>query len=72
MTKRKLSLLAASIAVATGLFWAKVLIAPNLTEAASVSGIDPDQVALAAPKALPSFDDKYQRHMGVLDTLRNQ
>ena len=72
MTKRNLSLLAASIAVATGLFWAKILIAPNLTEAASVGGIDPDQVALAAPKALPSFDDHYQRHMGVLDTLRNQ
>ena len=72
MTKRNLSLLAASIAVATGLFWAKVLIAPNLTEAATVNGIDPDQVALAAPKEMPSFDDKYQRHMGVLDTLPNQ
>jgi hypothetical protein len=72
MTKRNLSLLGASIALATGLFWAKVLIAPNVTEAAAVSGIDPDQVALAAPKDMPSFDDNYQRHMGVLDALRNQ
>ena len=72
MTKRKLSLLGASLAVATGLFWAKVLIAPNVTEAATVSGIDAEQVALTASKGLPSFDDKYQRHMGVLDTLPNQ
>lgn len=70
MTKRNLALLGASIAVATGLFWAKVLIAPNLTEAATVSGIDADQVALASPKEMPSFDDQYQRHMGVLDTLK--
>ena len=72
MTKRNLSLLGASLAVATGLFWAKVLIAPNVTEAATVSGIDAEQVALTASKGLPSFDDKYQRHMGVLDTLPNQ
>ena len=72
MTKRTLSLLGASLAVATGLFWAKVLIAPNVTEAATVSGIDAEQVALTASKGLPSFDDKYQRHMGVLDTLPNQ
>ena len=72
MTKRNLSLLGASIAVATGLFWAKVLIAPNVTEAATVSGIDAEQVALTASKGLPSFDDKYQRHMGVLDTLQKQ
>ena len=72
MTKRNLSLLGASLAVATGLFWAKVLIAPNVTEAATVSGIDAEQVALTASKGLPSFDDKYQRHMGVLDTLQNQ
>jgi hypothetical protein len=72
VTKRKLSLLGASLAVATGLFWAKVLIAPNVTEAATVSGIDAEQVALTASQGLPSFDDKYQRHMGVLDTLPNQ
>ena len=72
MTKRNLSLLGASLAVATGLFWAKVLIAPNVTEAAIVSGLDPDQMSLTAGRDLPSFDDKYQRHMGVLDTLPKQ
>ena len=72
MTKRNLTLLGASLAIATGLFWAKVLIAPNVTEAATVSGIDAEQVALTASKGLPSFDDTYQRHMGVLDTLPNQ
>jgi hypothetical protein len=56
-----------------GLFWAKVLIAPNVTEAATVSGIDPGQVALAAPNEMPSFGDKYlRRRMGVLDTWAKQ
>ena len=72
MTKRNLTLLGASLAIATGLFWAKVLIAPNVTEAATVSGIDAEQVSLTASRGLPSFEDKYQRHMGVLDTLENQ
>ena len=72
MTKRNLTLLGASLAIATGLFWAKVLIAPNVTEAATVSGIDAEQVSLTASRGLPSFEDRYQRHMGVLDTLPNQ
>ena len=72
MAKRKLSLLGASIAVATGLFWAKVLIAPNVTEAAMISGLDPEQISRIAGTGLPSFDDKYQRHTGVLDTLPKQ
>ena len=72
MTKRNLSLLGASFLVATGLFWAKVLIAPNVTEAALMSGLDPEQISITAGRDLPSFDDKFQRHMGVLDTLPNQ
>ena len=72
MTKRNLSLLGASLLVATGLFWAKVLIAPNVTEAAVMSGLDPEQISITAGRGLPSFDDKFQRHMGVLDTLPNQ
>ena len=72
MTKRNLTLLGASLAIATGLFWAKVLIAPNVTEAATVSGIDAEQLSLTALRGLPSFEDNYQRHMGVLDTLQNQ
>ena len=72
MTKRNLSLLGASFLVATGLFWAKVLIAPNVTEAAVMSGLDPEQISITSGRDLPSFDDKFQRHMGVLDTLPNQ
>ena len=72
MTKRNLTLLGASLAIATGLFWAKVLIAPNVTEAATVTGIDAEQVSLTASRGLPSLEDTYQRHMGVLDTLPNQ
>jgi hypothetical protein len=72
VTKGKLSLIAASIAVATGLFWAKMLVAPPVTEAATYQGIDTAQVALNAPKNLPSFDAAYQRHVGVLDTLETR
>ena len=72
MTRRNLSLLGASIALATGLFWAKVLIAPQVTEAAAVAGLDPEQISITAGRNLPLFDDKYQRHMGVLDTLPQQ
>ena len=72
MTKRNFSLLGASLLVATGLFWAKILIAPNVTEAAMIAGVDPEQISITAGRGLPSFDDKYQRHMGVLDTLPNQ
>src|SRR4051794_37603671 len=33
-------------------------------------GIDAGQLTLNASKNMPSFNDKYQRHLGVLDTLR--
>jgi hypothetical protein len=33
-------------------------------------GIDAGQLTSNASKNMPSFDDKYQRHLGVLDTLR--
>ena len=72
MTRKSLSLLAVSILVAFGMFVAKVLIAPNVTEAASTAGIDPEQIGLSVSRDLPVFDENYQRHMGVLDTLQNQ
>ena len=70
MTKSKLSLIAASLVVATGLFWARMLTSPPVTEAGTNKGIDAAQIALNGSKGLPSFDDTYQRHTGVLDTLR--
>ena len=70
MTRNKLTLLAASLAVATGLFWAKVLIVPPVTQAASIQSLDIDAMHGAASGDLPVFDDVYQRHTGVLDVLK--
>jgi hypothetical protein len=41
-----------------------------VSEAAVKPGIDVSQIEFSASKNMPSFDDKYQRHTGVLDTLR--
>ena len=49
---------------------AGMLTSPPVSEAATNPGIDVGQIALNAPKDLPSFDDKYQMYTGVLDTLR--
>ena len=70
MTRNKLTLFAASLAVAMGLFWAKVLISPPVTLAAPNQSLDIDAMHRAAPGDLPSFDDVYQRHTGVLDVLK--
>jgi hypothetical protein len=40
-----------------------------VSEAAINPGIDVSQIELNASKNLPSFDDKYQQHIGVLDTF---
>ena len=66
---RKFSLFAASFVVATGLFGAWMLTSPPVSEAAMKPGIDVSQIEFSAPKNMPSFDDKYQRGTGVLDTL---
>jgi hypothetical protein len=71
MTRNKLTLLAASLAVAMGLFWANILTSPPVTLAApSHQSLDIDAMHRAAPGDLPSFDDVYQRHTGVLDVLK--
>jgi hypothetical protein len=70
MTRTKLTLIAASVAVAIGLFGAKVLVAPPVSEAAVTASIPVEQLTLNAPKNLPDFEDRYQRHLGVLDTLK--
>jgi hypothetical protein len=67
MTTGKLSLLVASLAVATGLFWARMLISPPVSEAATNAGVDPGQITRNASTTLPTFDSIYQRHTGVLD-----
>ena len=68
--KNRLAMLAMAFAVATGLFWSKMLIAPPVSKAATDQGLNVNQMVLNAPKNMPSFDDRYQRHMGVLDVLK--
>jgi hypothetical protein len=70
MTRNKLTLLAVSLAVAMGLIGIKVLIFPPVTLAAPIQGLDIGAMYRAAPGNLPLFDDVYQRHTGVLDTLK--
>src|SRR4051794_37999106 len=48
---------------------ARILTSPPGSEAVTKAGIDVGQIALAAPRNLPSFDDTCQRHTGMLDTL---
>ncbi len=66
----KLFGLAAAFAVATGLFWSTMLTAPPVTLAATSHGLDIRELATHTSKDLASFDDSYQRHMGVLDVLK--
>jgi hypothetical protein len=67
---RKFSLFAAAFVVVTGLFGVLALTSAPVSEAAPNLGINVGQIEFNAPKNLPSFDDKHQRHTGVLDTLR--
>ena len=48
------------------------LASPASTQASTyeVAQINPDQITRNAPRDLPSFEQKYQMHTGVLDTLR--
>jgi hypothetical protein len=70
MKKSKLTLVATTVAVAVGLWGARILIAPPVSEAAISVSVPVEQLTLNAPKNLPDFDDSYQRHLGVLDTLK--
>ena len=67
---RKFSLIAVAFVVATALFGARMLTSPPVSEAAMNPGIDVGQLSSMRPRILSSFDDVYQRHIGVLDTLR--
>jgi hypothetical protein len=56
--------------VAVGLFAAKLFIAPPTSQAAIMSNIPIEHITLNSPRDLPRFEDKYQRHLGVLDILK--
>ncbi|HVL71002.1 MAG TPA: hypothetical protein VM434_03860 [Beijerinckiaceae bacterium] len=62
----------AAVAIAIAVFWAAFL-GPSRPTGATLlepAGLDPTQLALTVPTDLPSFDDRHQRYIGVLDTLR--
>ena len=70
MSKRNLKIAACSIILAAGLLFVKILVAPPVSVAAMPLTLDPEQMTLTAGKALPSYDDSFQSHLGVLDTLK--
>ena len=61
--------LAATFAIATG--FVGFMVTTPVSQAATPQGIDIKELAATTPKNLPSFDDKYQRHLGVLDVLKH-
>ena len=67
-----LEICGAAMAVAVGLFGVSLVASPSPSEASTyvMAQIDPVQMTLNASRDLPSFDATYQRHIGVLDTLR--
>ena len=69
---RVLEISGAAMALAVGLFGVSLVASPAPTKASThvMGQIDPGQMTLNAPRDLPSFDASYQRHIGVLDTLR--
>jgi len=74
MTRFSKMFAAVSGAVAIGLVGVTAFLAsPASTTQAStyeVAQINPDQMTRNAPRDLPSFEQNYQMHTGVLDTLR--
>jgi hypothetical protein len=64
---------AAVTAIAVAAFWFGLVASPKPVEAgAGAPGLDPEQIALGGSRELPTFDDTYQRHMGVLDRLTDR
>ena len=72
MSKRNLLLAACSVVLAAGLLFVKVLVAPPVVVAAMPLTLDPEQMTLTAGKGLQSYDDSFQSHLGVLDTLKTK
>jgi hypothetical protein len=70
---RLVEISAAAALVGLAVFWTALLGAPPVTEAGMAAGaLNPDQLTLVHGKDLPFFEDRHQRHMGVLDTLERR
>ena len=61
---------AAAIAVAVALFWFGILASPQPTRAGmDPATIDPEALVANTLTNLPPFEERYQRHIGILDKL---
>jgi len=69
-TKRRVSFIAAALVVASGAFWATMLTSPPKVEAAFSQGIDITRLSAAADPNMEKFEDRYQRHTGIMDVLK--
>jgi hypothetical protein len=61
---------ALSLGVAVGLLGVKPSLPLQVSIAASSQHIDVLAIERSASTSMPSFDDTYQRHLGVLDVLK--
>ena len=68
-TKRRVSFFAAALVIATGAFWATMLTSPPKVEAAFTPGIDIARMSATADPNMEKFENRYQRHTGILDVL---
>jgi hypothetical protein len=64
---RNLKYFGAAFALATALFWATMLTAPPISEAAPPGSVDVVSIDRIPPGVIPEFDATYQRRIGVLD-----
>src|SRR5215204_6476745 len=69
-TKRRVSFIAAALVVASGAFWATMLTSPPKVEAAFSQGIDITRLSAAADPNMEKFEDRYQRHTGIMDVQK--
>ena len=61
---------AAASVVAVALFWFSLLASPQPTRAGmDPATIDPEALVANTPTNLPTFEERYQRHIGILDKL---
>ena len=67
---RRVSFFAAALVLATCSFWTTMLTSPPTSEAALPHAIDITRLTSAADPNMATFEDKYQRHTGVLDVLK--
>ena len=68
-TKRRMSFFAAALVIASGAFWATMLTSPPKVEAAVSQGMDISRLSATADPNMEAFENRYQRHTGILDVL---